>query len=71
MVFHNGTSNSQPHCASSLAMVPDTLEAIDHHGMNLECKRSILTWLRGSCAQVQKEETIIQNTITTVCEFFI
>jgi hypothetical protein len=54
-----------------LAMVPDTLEAIDHRGMNLECKRSILTWLRESCAQVQKEETIIQGAITTVRELLI
>jgi len=53
-----------------LAMVPDTLEAIDHHGMNMECKDSILTWLRNSCAQVQREETIIQAAIATVRGLF-
>jgi len=54
-----------------LSSVPDALEAIDHRGMNPECKRSILTWLRQSCVQVQKEEGLIQETITTVRNLFM
>jgi hypothetical protein len=54
-----------------LSSVPDALEAIDHQGMNPECKRSILTWLRQSCVQVQKEEGLIQETITTVRNLFM
>jgi aryl carrier-like protein len=38
--------------------------------MNVECKRSILTWLRESCMQVQKEENLIQETIDTVRNLF-
>ena len=54
-----------------LSSVPDALEAIDHRGMNPECKHSILTWLRQSCVQVQKEEGLIQETITTVRNLFM
>jgi hypothetical protein len=53
-----------------LSMVPEVLVEIDHHGMNAECKRSILTWLCDSCVQVQKEETLIQETIATVRNLF-
>jgi hypothetical protein len=53
-----------------LSMVPEVLEGMDHRGMNPECKQSILTWLRGSCIQVQKEESIIQDTIGTVRDLF-
>ena len=51
-------------------MVPEVLAEIDHRGMNAECKRSILTWLRDSCVQVQKEEALIQETIATVRNLF-
>jgi hypothetical protein len=51
-------------------MVPEVLAEIDHRGMNAECKRSILTWLRDSCVQVQKEENLIQETIVTVRNLF-
>lgn len=53
-----------------LSLVPEALEKLEHRGMNPECKRSILTWLTNSCDQVQKEETIIQETIATVCTLF-
>jgi hypothetical protein len=53
-----------------LSLVPEALEEIEHHGMNPECKRSILTWLRQSCVQVQKEEALIQEAITTVRNLF-
>jgi hypothetical protein len=53
-----------------LSMVPEVLAEIDHRGMNAECKRSILAWLRDSCAQVRKEETLIQETIATVRKLF-
>ena len=53
-----------------LSLVPEALEEIDHHGMNPVCKHSILTWLRESCTQVQKEENLIQETVATVRELF-
>jgi hypothetical protein len=53
-----------------LSMVPEVLAEMDHRGMNPECKRSILTWLRDSCIQVQKEENLIRETIATVCNLF-
>jgi len=54
-----------------LSLLPDVLEEIDHRGMNPECKHSILTWLRQSCTQVQKEEDLIQETVTTVQNLFM
>jgi hypothetical protein len=54
-----------------LSSIPMALEEIDHRGMNPDCKRSILTWLRQSCLQVQKEEDLIQETITTVRNLFM
>ena len=53
-----------------LSMVPEVLAEIDHRGMNVECKHSILTWLRDSCVQVRKEETLIQETIAIVRNLF-
>jgi hypothetical protein len=53
-----------------LSLVPEVLEEIDHRGMNVACKSSILTWLRESCMQVQKEENLIQETIDTVLNIF-
>jgi hypothetical protein len=35
--------NHNPTAPLPLSMVPEVLEEIDHHGMNPECKRSILT----------------------------
>ena len=52
-----------------LISVPNTLEDLEHRGMNPECKKSILTWLKGS-SQIQTEETIIQATITEICTLF-
>ncbi|KAF8801473.1 hypothetical protein BYT27DRAFT_7114899 [Phlegmacium glaucopus] len=54
-----------------LSSIPEALEGMEHRGMNLECKRSILTWLKESCDQVQKEEVVIQATIATVCKLFM
>ena len=54
-----------------LSLVPEALEEMEHCGMNPECKRSILTWLRQSCTQVQKEEILIQETVTTVRNLFM
>ena len=53
-----------------LSSVPKALLEQDHQGMNPECKRSIMNWLMDSCDQVQKEETIIQETIAAVCTLF-
>jgi hypothetical protein len=53
-----------------LSLVPNALEELEHRGMNPECKRSILTWLTGSCNQIQTEENIIQATIAEVCTLF-
>ena len=53
-----------------LSLVPGALEEIGHQGMNPKCKRSILTWLRESCGQVQKEEALILDAITTIGNMF-
>ena len=53
-----------------LTSVPNALEELEHWGMNAECKRSILTWLKESCNQIQTEEIIIQATIAEVCTLF-
>ena len=63
--IHNPTS------PLPLLKIPDALEAMDHPGMNPECKVSILTWMRQSCAGVQREETTIQEVITTVRDMFM
>ncbi len=52
-----------------LSSIPGVLEDTDHRGMNPECKRSILDWLR-DCVHIQKEENLIQETIATVCDLF-
>ena len=49
-----------------LLKVPDALEALDHPGMNCECKSSILTWMWESCAGLQREEIAISRIIATV-----
>ncbi len=54
----------------SLSLVPEALEETEHRGMNPVCKQSIITWLRNSCIQVQKEENLIQATIATVRNLF-
>ena len=54
-----------------LSLVPEALENMEHRGMNPECKRSILTWLRQSCTQVQKEEKLIEETVTAVRNLFM
>jgi hypothetical protein len=53
-----------------LISVPNALEELEHWGMNPECKKSILTWLRESCNQIQIEEAIIQATINEICTLF-
>ena len=53
-----------------LTSVPNALEELEHRGMNPECKRSIITWLKESCNQIQTEEIIIQATIAEVCTLF-
>lgn len=63
--IHNPTS------PLPLSLVPEALEEIEHRGMNPECKTSILTWLRQSCIQVQKEENLIRETVTTVQNLFM
>jgi len=68
--FTIGRRIHHPTTPLPLSLVPAALEEIDHHGMNPECKCSILTWLRESCVQVQKEESLIQETITTVRTLF-
>ena len=54
-----------------LLKIPDALEALDHPGMNLEYKLSILTWMRQSCAGVQREEIVICGVIATVRDMFM
>jgi hypothetical protein len=63
--IHNPTS------PLPLLKVPDALEALDHPGMNRECKSSILTWMRESCAGVQREEIAICGVIATVRDMFM
>jgi len=53
-----------------LSLVPEALAETEHRGMNQVCKQSIITWLRNSCVQVQKEEDLIQATIATVRNLF-
>ena len=55
----------------SLSLIPAALEQIEHRGMNPECRRSILDWLKEDGApQVQKEEQLIQETIIAVLTLF-
>ena len=49
-----------------LCKVPDTLEKIEHKGMNKGCKDYILSWLRESCDQVWKEEKLTDEIIQAV-----
>jgi hypothetical protein len=53
-----------------LSLVPEALEEMEHREMNPEYKKSILTWLRQSCVQVQKEENLIQDTVAAVQNLF-
>lgn len=68
--FHLVRRLHHPTTPLPLSLVPEVLEEIDHRGMNVECKRSILTWLRESCMQVRKEENLIQETIDNVRSLF-
>jgi hypothetical protein len=53
-----------------LTSIPETLTNMEHRGMNAECKQFVLNWLRDECIHVQKEEQLIQETITTVRNLF-
>ena len=54
-----------------LSHIPAALDKIDHRGMNPECWKSILDWLKdGGTFQLQKEEHLIQGAITAVCTLF-
>jgi hypothetical protein len=54
-----------------LFLIPYALQETDHRGMNKDCKEFILSWLRDSCNQVQKEEYLIESTIETVRNLFM
>ena len=56
----------------ALSHIPAALDKIDHRGMNPECWKSILDWLKeGGAFQLQKEEQLIQGAITAVCTLFM
>ena len=55
----------------ALARIPAALDKIDNRGMNPECWKSILDWLKdGGAFQLQKEEQLIQGAITAVRTLF-
>jgi len=55
----------------ALSRIPAALDKIDHRGMNPDCWKSILDWLKGDGAfQLQKEEQLIQGAITAVRTLF-
>lgn len=53
----------------ALSLVPQTLEEMEHRGMNSECKKFLITWLKQS-SHIQKEEDLIKETIDKVCNLF-
>jgi hypothetical protein len=54
----------------ALFSIPDFLESMDHKGMNPGCKDFILTWLR-NCEHVGKEENLIRDTVTHICNLLM
>jgi len=54
-----------------LILIPQTLEIMDHRGMNPECKEFFLKWIRESLSYlIHREEDLIQETIATVRNLF-
>ena len=56
----------------ALSHIPVALDKIDYRGMNPDCQKSILDWLKeGGAFQLQKEEQLIQGAINAVCTLFM
>lgn len=53
----------------ALSLVPQTLEEMEHRGMNPECKKFLITWLKQS-SHIQKEEDLIKEAIDKVRNLF-
>ena len=54
-----------------MILIPETLEKMEHRGVNPECKKYVLEWIQQNFSRlIQKEEDLIQQAFATVHEMF-
>ena len=54
-----------------MILIPETLEKMEHRGVNPECKKYVLEWIQQNFSRlIRKEEDLIQQAIATVHEMF-